>query len=587
MPWVLETNIRGPEGPEGPEGPSTPSADAGNVLGKGLDNLLYWDGDYNDLINVPPPGSDSPWKQNGDDIYYNAGNVGIGNTAPRSILHIGKGSEALAEFTISSGAAIGERQRITFDGGANERGFIECEIVPGAYGVLKFGTGLEGLMLGERMRIDANGNVGIGTTNPTHMLTVNGNLTAAGTAEVTSSLYVSQTLGAGAADRVRIHHNGTDTYFDCGGQIRFRDGAVITEWLRLDTAGRMYLNGKETLESRDSWLRINENGDYTSGVLFATGKVCIANTLAAGTFAPDTAYKLYIAGNSYFSGDITKVGSSGNFSVNSEGVLDAWEVVAGRGSGSVALTINDGYGNANLTFNHVNGVPDSTGAAARIEVSTDSANGGSFSFEAMNSVTAGVATTLNSICFMNSAGGTGGNNTKILIFGDCEVDGSVLINTTTQLPGSTNAQLVVNGQLALGKTGNEGGEMFFVNAEGTALAWRVDVPSVNSFRIMNGSSVGVKLDQGAQTWSAQSDVRLKDVTSDIDNALDAVDSLSAVRYRFKSGDGIDRVGLLAHEVQKVLPEVVSEDDNGMLSIRYTEVIPLLVAAIKELKTRLH
>ena len=47
------------------------------------------------------------------------------------------------------------------------------------------------------------------------------------------------------------------------------------------------------------------------------------------------------------------------------------DLVSGRSSGGVALTINDGYGNANVTFNHRNGTPEQAGQSARIEVNTD------------------------------------------------------------------------------------------------------------------------------------------------------------------------------------------------------------------------
>ena len=47
------------------------------------------------------------------------------------------------------------------------------------------------------------------------------------------------------------------------------------------------------------------------------------------------------------------------------------DLVSGRSSGGVALTINDGYGNANVTFNHRNGTPEQNGQSARIEVNTD------------------------------------------------------------------------------------------------------------------------------------------------------------------------------------------------------------------------
>ena len=42
--------------------------------------------------------------------------------------------------------------------------------------------------------------------------------------------------------------------------------------------------------------------------------------------------------------------------------------------------------------------------------------------------------------------------------------------------------------------------------------------------------------------------------------------------------------LIAQDVLKVFPEAVSAEDSNSLGVRYTEVIPLLVAAIKELKT---
>ncbi len=69
-----------------------------------------------------------------------------------------------------------------------------------------------------------------------------------------------------------------------------------------------------------------------------------------------------------------------------------WEV--GEGSGGVALTLNDGYGNANVTFNHRNGTPDQNGNSARIEVNTDSTSEASISFEVKSNVTNNTAVSL-------------------------------------------------------------------------------------------------------------------------------------------------------------------------------------------------
>jgi len=43
------------------------------------------------------------------------------------------------------------------------------------------------------------------------------------------------------------------------------------------------------------------------------------------------------------------------------------------------------------------------------------------------------------------------------------------------------------------------------------------------------------------------------------------------------------VGVIAQEVQAVLPEVVKEDENGMLSVGYGNMVALLVEAVKELR----
>ncbi len=78
-----------------------------------------------------------------------------------------------------------------------------------------------------------------------------------------------------------------------------------------------------------------------------------------------------------------------------------WEV-KGDG-GSVAMTTNDGYGNANIAFNHRSGVPDKNGAACRIETNVDSSAAGQFTFEVSSgAVTAGSAVLLTPAMYLGS-----------------------------------------------------------------------------------------------------------------------------------------------------------------------------------------
>jgi hypothetical protein len=113
--------------------------------------------------------------------------------------------------------------------------------------------------------------------------------------------------------------------------------------------------------------------------------------------------------------------------------------------------------------------------------------------------------------------------------------------------------------------------------------------SANVIRCVAGGSGGVDLTNGATSWAAVSDVREK-VESDfepITDALTKVASLRSVIGRY-TADSPDRrrAFLIGQDVQAVLPEAVTEDPDGVLSLAYTETIPLLVAALNEGSARI-
>ena len=77
-----------------------------------------------------------------------------------------------------------------------------------------------------------------------------------------------------------------------------------------------------------------------------------------------------------------------------------------------------------------------------------------------------------------------------------------------------------------------------------------------------------------------SDARLKTDVETISGALDKVMGMRGVNFT-RIGDTRRRVGLIAQEVDVVLPEVVTADQDGMLAISYPSIVGLLVEAIKE------
>jgi hypothetical protein len=81
---------------------------------------------------------------------------------------------------------------------------------------------------------------------------------------------------------------------------------------------------------------------------------------------------------------------------------------------------------------------------------------------------------------------------------------------------------------------------------------------------------------------AYSDARVKENVHTIDNALDKVTQLRGVSYN-KIGETEEKIGVIAQEIEKVLPQVVQEDAEGMKSVAYGNIVGVLIESIKELK----
>lgn len=90
-----------------------------------------------------------------------------------------------------------------------------------------------------------------------------------------------------------------------------------------------------------------------------------------------------------------------------------------------------------------------------------------------------------------------------------------------------------------------------------------------------------------------SDARLKTDIFSMTNALATIQNLRGVTFRWNQSMITDRtvpagrqLGFIAQETQKVLPEVVTTDEHGYLAVQYSNVVPVLVEAIKEQQIQL-
>ena len=112
---------------------------------------------------------------------------------------------------------------------------------------------------------------------------------------------------------------------------------------------------------------------------------------------------------------------------------------------------------------------------------------------------------------------------------------------------------------------------------------------IGNFYIRDGSTTRYTFnDNGSFTATgnitAYSDINLKKNIELIPNALDKVLSLRGLTYDridLKGEENQRQSGVVAQEVEKVLPEVVSTDEDGIKSVAYGNMVGLLIEAIKE------
>jgi len=208
-------------------------------------------------------------------------------------------------------------------------------------------------------------------------------------------------------------------------------------------------------------------------------------------------------------------------------------------------------------------------------------------------------------------------NNEVRIKNKLSLSNKLTVKDVTNSTSSTSGAVIVDGGVGIGKNlfvgGNTNitgdltvdGDVNFVSIVGTSGTFgniKVAVTDDNTIDTSSGdlkiSSIAGSLvaiqtnttitgilnvtDDITAFWS--SDERLKDNITPIDDPLSKVVSISGNTFDWndKSNKSGNDVGLIAQEIEKVLPEAVTTRDNGYLAVDYHKVVPLLVEAIKEL-----
>jgi hypothetical protein len=158
------------------------------------------------------------------------------------------------------------------------------------------------------------------------------------------------------------------------------------------------------------------------------------------------------------------------------------------------------------------------------------------------------------------------------VIGQFNSSGSTVTNSATAFNTANTAFVIGNGTASNAKS-----DAFKVMFNGDATVSN-DLTVSGDTTVGNDLTVNGNVNVGDVNVS--SDARLKSNIVSLGSTLAKLLLIDGKSYTMKK-DGKQKIGVLAQDIQKVFPELVSTDDNEMLAVNYQGLVPVLINALKE------
>mgnify|MGYP003119429332 CR=1 FL=1 len=437
----------------------------------------------------------------------------------------------------------------------SQAGRISCQVdgTPGGNdmpGRLTFYTTADGASTPtERLRINSNGNVGIGTDSPTYLLTV-GETTPEG---ITSKF-----------------SQGADTNFQlvaANGTALNSDGQEVSRF-------GIHYRGSEQ-HGPTSW---NSYLSFIRGAGATTGSIAFA-TSQQEAFRIDSEGRLLVGTSSALSVDSVTAGVEVNGTATNSGASlsiarfrddnSPPQLTFGKSRNATIAAgtiVQNGDALGQIVFSGDDGTDLNT-AAARIQAFVDG--------------TPGANDMPGRLVFSTTSDGASGTSERMRITND----GSVLLNTAgniiNPITGTVDGAYYDNSVKQLILSRANGGPL--------VLRRRSSNGALQGF-YRDGNVVGTIAVTATNTaYNTSSDYRLKENVTPVTDGITRLQQLKPSRFNFIADPDTVVDGFLAHEVQTIVPEAITGekdavDDDGnpeYQGIDQSKIVPLLTAALQE------